>query len=254
VASRTEGDPGGWSAGRVIRTILATQILLAAVLVAGDLGGVLPRFDPRAPALDAPVAPGDQTRRYRLPRDPGTQPIPARGDLPKRLTIFPEAGGTAAMRGTIAPGDAPRIVEALSRDPPAAVTLNSPGGSVSDALAIGRAIRDAGIATSIDEGAVCLSACPYLLAAGVERTVADGALVGVHQHFFGQSTVLPAFLAVEDVQRGQGEVMEYLDDMGVDPMVMRQALATPPDEIYLLVTEELIRYRLVIAAEDAAED
>lgn len=251
MASRTDGrSPDGWSAGRVIRAILAAQIVMAAVLVAGDLGGVLPRLDPRAPALDDPVAPGDQTRRYRLPRDPGTRPIPARGDLPSRLTLVPGSDGDVALRGTIAPGDAPRIVEALRRDAPRSLSLNSPGGSVPDALAIGRAIREAGIATSVAEDAVCLSACPYLLAGGVERSAAAGALVGVHQHFFGQSTVLPAFLAVEDVQRGQGEVMEYLQSMGVDPMIMRHALATPPDEIYLLVPEERSRYRLVEASAD----
>ncbi|MAB16290.1 MAG: hypothetical protein CMN07_03825, partial [Roseobacter sp.] len=86
------------------------------------------------------------------------------------------------------------------------------------------------------------SACPYLLAAGTSRTIPEDASVGVHQHFFGENTLLPTFLAVEDIQRGQGEVMEYLDQMGIDPLVMRHALATPSDEIYLLLPEELESY------------
>ena len=83
------------------------------------------------------------------------------------------------------------------------------------------------------------------MAAGTSRDVPEDASVGVHQHFFGESTLLPAFVAVEDIQRGQGEVMTYLDQMGIDPLVMQHALVTPPDEIYLLLPEELTRYRFV---------
>lgn len=235
----------GWSARRVIRAVLAAQVAIAAILVVRDLDGTLPSFAPRAPELEAPVRPGDQTRRYRLPTRPGAVPIPVRGDLPTRLALAADADGAWSLRGTIAPGDAERVGPAIEREAPERLTLNSPGGSVYDALAIGRAIRAAGTDTAVEDGAVCLSACPYLLAGGVERRVAPEAMVGVHQHYFGESTVLPAFMAVEDVQRGQAEVMDYLVEMDLDPLLMRHALATPPGEIYLLVEEELREYRVV---------
>ena len=111
-----------------------------------------------------------------------------------------------------------------------------------DALVLGRALRQMGMTTALRSGDICYSACPYLLAAGTSRTIPEDASVGVHQHFFGENTLLPTFLAVEDIQRGQGEVMEYLDQMGIDPLVMRHALATPSDEIYLLLPEELESY------------
>lgn len=239
---------GGWSAGRVIRALLAAQVVIALILVLSDLDGSWPGFAPRAPELDAPVHPGDQTRRYRLPDRPGGTPMPARGDLPQRLTILESTAGTWSLGGEIAPGDAERLIPAIERDLPETVALNSPGGSVADALAIGRALRAAGADTAVRAGAVCLSACPYLLAGGVERSVAPHAMVGVHQHYFGQSTVLPAFMAVEDVQRGQAEVMDYLVEMDLDPLLMRHAMATPPNEIYLLVEEELSAYRVVTEA------
>ncbi len=238
-----------WTAGGLIKGILASQLVIGALLVAGDLDGALPSFAPPAPEMDTPLRPGDQTRRYRLPRQPGASPWPAQGDLPDRLMLTPGANGTWSLRGEIATGDATRILPALDREAPDRISLNSPGGSVEDALEIGRAIRAAGIATSIASGAICLSACPYLLAGGVERGVEEGGLVGVHQHYFGESAVLPAFMAVEDVQRGQAEVMEYLVEMDVDPLVMRHALATPPDQIYLLVEEELLAYRLIFAGD-----
>ncbi|KZY05725.1 hypothetical protein, partial [Sulfitobacter sp. HI0023] len=174
--------------------------------------------------------------------------------LPDRLILTPvEAGAAALLEGAIEAGDAERIVKQLEalEPAPSRVYLNSPGGSVGDALDLGRYLRRGGIATALRDGDICYSACPYLLAAGTERHVPDSASVGVHQHYFGESTLLPAFVAVEDIQRGQGEVMGYLDEMGIDPLVMRHALATPPDEIYVLLPEELSRYRLVTETEEA---
>jgi hypothetical protein len=209
------------------------------------LPGALPFVAPasRAPGLDAPVAPGDQRRRYA----PGKlEALPAAGDMPGRLR-FAQEGDTARLTGAIAPGDGARFADWLAARPapPGRIALHSTGGSVADALAIGRAIRAAGLATVVPDGRLCLSACPYVLAGGVARRAGAGAAVGVHQHGHGGSGYLPAFLAVEDIQRGQAEVMAYLSNMGVDPRVMIPALSTPPAEIYVLVPAELERYGLV---------
>lgn len=236
--------------GRVLTGVLIFQLGLAALLIAGDLhsGLRMPSFAPKAPSLTEPVRPGDQTRRFRPDRaPPGGQPM--RTDpLPKRLVLTDVAGGEAVLlEGAIADGDAERILKQIAQLPvaPSRIILNSPGGSVRDALVLGRAVRDAGYETEMRAGDICYSACPYLLAAGVARRLPDDASVGVHQHYFGESTILPAFIAVEDIQRGQGEVMRYLDQMGIDPLVMQHALVTPPDQIYVLLREELIRYRFI---------
>ncbi|MFG6568977.1 hypothetical protein [Sulfitobacter sp. 1A13679] len=240
--------------GRVLIGVLIFQLGLAVLLFWGDLGeGLrLPGFGPRAPELTEPIRPGDQTRRFRPERAPTPgQPMPETA-LPDRLVLTPVSGGRAALlEGAIEAGDAERIVKQLSEltPTPEEIYLNSPGGSVRDALELGRFLRREGLDTALREGDICYSACPYLLAAGAARTVPESASVGVHQHYFGESTILPAFVAVEDIQRGQGEVMRYLDDMGIDPMVMQHALVTPPDEIYVLLPEELRRYGF-IPAED----
>ncbi len=236
--------------GRALVWILMFQLGLAGLLFWGDLsdGLRLPGFGPRAPALTEPVRPGDQTRRFRPDRaSPGGQPMPTT-PLPDRLTLtVVEGGKRALLEGGIVAGDAERIEKQLSalEPKPDGVILNSPGGSVRDALMLGRYLRDAALSTALRSGDICYSACPYLLAAGIERVVPDDASVGVHQHFFGESTFLPAFIAVEDIQRGQGEVMSYLNDMGIDPLVMQHALVTPPNEIYVLLPEELSRYGFV---------
>ena len=233
--------------GRMLIGVLGFQLLLALLLFVGDIraGFRLPSFAPKAPALTEPVRPGDQTRRFRQDRAPAPgRPMPST-PLPDRLTLTPiEAGTTALLEGAIEAGDAERItkqLEALTPQP-ARVILNSPGGSVRDALVLGRWLRAADLNTAMRDGDICYSACPYLLAAGVARDVPDMASVGVHQHYFGESTILPAFVAVEDIQRGQGEVMRYLDQMGIDPLVMQHALVTPPDQIYVLLPSELRAY------------
>jgi hypothetical protein len=235
--------------GRVLAGVLGFQLLLGGALFVGDLqnGFSLPRFGPQSPSLSDPVRPGDQTRRFNPSR-----PVPGAADpLPERLMLTSVSGGTAILlEGAIEGGDAARILKLIGElpQPPARAILNSPGGSVQDALELGRALRLAGMETQMRSGDICYSACPYLLVAGTTRTVPEDAFVGVHQHYFGESTLLPAFVAVEDIQRGQGEVMRYLDQMGIDPMLMQHALVTPPDEIYVLLPEELVRYGIIEAA------
>lgn len=244
-----------YDTGRILRWVFGLQLVFAAVLLGSDLLRVLPQiaFPSAAPDITQPLGPGDQTRRY-APRDitprtarPGSRPIPVTEDMPSRLLfefVRWQDQPTVTITGEIAPGDAARFAEFITdlAETPVQAFLNSPGGSVTDALAIGREMRRYEIATAMTASDICLSACPYILAGGVARTVEDGALVGVHQHYFGENTALPAFLAVEDIQRGQGDVMVYLAEMDIDPLVMQHALVTPPDEIYLLTAEELMRY------------
>ncbi|WP_126975262.1 COG3904 family protein [Frigidibacter oleivorans] len=240
---------------RALRAVMVGQIAIALAVVALDLAPAARQA--ADPATFAPPGSGPATRPYRPDVRPGGTPgAPAMQPMPERLEF--SADGTAVtLLGQIAEGDADRFAAYLQerRDAGARATLlrlDSSGGSVADALEIGRATRAAGMATEVAEGAVCLSACPYILAGGVERRVAEGGRVGVHQHYFGENSILPAFLAVEDVQRGQAAVMDYLDRMGVDPMLMRDALTTPPDEIFLLDAEALRDYRLV-TTEDSGE-
>ncbi|NJM83214.1 MAG: hypothetical protein HC844_12640 [Tabrizicola sp.] len=246
-----------FSSKRALGLILAAQIGLAALLMGRDLAQALPRIALPSfqPAFDRPVSPGDQTRRFQ-PRNtplspPGDgnpdRPYQNTGDMPDRLQ-FEVKGDTLILTGFIDIGDAERFTEELARTSLIrTLRLNSPGGSVTDALMIGRAVRDAGLDTALAATDICLSACPYILAGGVARSVHPEAQVGVHQHSFGESTVLPAFLAIEDVQRGQGEVMAYLDGMGIDLRLMQHALTTPPDEIYVLLPRQVQDYGLTTA-------
>ncbi|MGS4945146.1 COG3904 family protein [Meridianimarinicoccus sp. RP-17] len=243
------GKPRASGTSRVLRWLLGGQIALAVLLVGLDLGPYIPGMlaPPRAPELDQPTRPGDQTRRYR-PRTPASPGPGTGGDMPRRLLAAPttiDGAEALSLRGAIAPGDAERISAELDDIRPAIVSLDSPGGSVMDALALGRVLRDLDIDTRLEAGAVCLSACPYAFVGGTARHVADTARVGVHQHSFGSSAMVPAFLAVADIQRGQAEVLAHLDDMGVDLRLMGPAMATPANAIYILSPDELRDWNVV---------
>jgi len=241
-----------FSARRMIVLALLVQLIMAVFLLGRDLATVWPRigWPSTQPQFDVPVQPGNQTRRFDpsdmplRPADDGNpdRPFQSTGDMPERLT-FSRDGTVLTLTGSIMPGDADRMVENL-RPAITQVRLNSPGGSVQDALAIGQQIRDAKIETVMFQDDICLSACPYILASGTERRVHEQAQVGVHQHYFGTNSALPAFLAVAEIQRGQAAVMVHLNDMGVDTMVMQHAMATPAREIYVLLNDQLTTYRL----------
>lgn len=234
---------------RTLMGVLIFQLGIGSLLILGDMQGFrLPSFGPNAPRLTEPVRPGDQRRTFNPDRDrPLTQPARDPGELPNRLVLTQSDGTIYRLEGEISDGDADRLANLIlqSEPRPDTLILQSPGGSVADALALGRVIRREGIATQMLAGEFCYSACPYLLAAGTARDIDENASVGVHQHYFGENTFLPAAFAVEDIQRGQAEVMTYLDEMGIDPLVMQHAMSTPPDQIYVLLPEELKTYGFV---------
>ncbi|MEL6807517.1 MAG: hypothetical protein AAFO97_07030, partial [Pseudomonadota bacterium] len=181
---------------RVLMGILIFQLGLGGLLVLGDMQGLrLPQFGPNAPRLTEPVRPGDQRRTFRPDRDrPVVQPARDPGQLPNRLVLSAIADGTYRLEGAIGDGDAARLIDLIdAADPvPDTLVLQSPGGSVADALALGRHIRGNGIATQMLAGEFCYSACPYMLAAGASRDIDPDAFVGVHQHYFGEKTFLPS--------------------------------------------------------------
>ncbi len=243
---------------RSLRSVLAAQAILAAVLVVSEVPIRLPSWlsgDSARPS--GPVTPGDQVWHYdptRIPpdiTDTVTPPeIDLSDELPSRLEFrlvdTGRFGEVVLINGPIETGDSRRFAGFLASLDKASYrfALNSPGGAVYEALEIGRRVREAAADTLMLPGTACLSACPYILAGGVRREVSVFSAVGMHQHYYETPGYVPAFFAVEDIQHGQGQTMEYLIGMGIDPGLMVYSLNTPPDEIYMLAANELLDSRL----------
>jgi hypothetical protein len=150
----------------------------------------------------------------------------------------------------------------------ATVAIDSDGGSVLGAIALGREIRKLKLATTVGrivdlpaEGqdeprgvlsptADCESMCAFVLLGGVQRSVPADARVMVHQIWLGDRREDPtaASYSAEDlvlVQRDIGRLAQYTAEMGATVDLLDLALRIPPWEpMHALTRNELKRTRL----------
>jgi hypothetical protein len=150
----------------------------------------------------------------------------------------------------------------------ATVVIDSDGGSVLGAIALGRDIRRLGLDTTVgrvvdldspDHGAPrgkfvpradCESMCGFVLLGGVHRTVPSEARVMVHQIWLGDRRDDPTAsnYSAEDlvlVQRDIGQLAKYTIDMGGSVDLLNLALRIPPWEpMHALTADETRRTRL----------
>lgn len=201
-----------------------------------ELSPILPAFDPAAPG----GAPGPDVA---TPMEVLRQP----------LEVKLGSGGALTVTGTILPGSSADFAVAVENyaEYIKSVVLDSPGGSVSDALAMGRLIRDKGLSTSVAAGALCASSCPLVFAGGKERVAAPNSAVAVHQIYAATASdathaarIAAAGNAMSDAQTMTAEISRYLIEMGIDPEVWLRALETPPDRLSYFSPEDLIRLKL----------
>ncbi|MBC6406513.1 MAG: hypothetical protein GDA41_12515 [Rhodospirillales bacterium] len=260
--------------GRALAWILRLWILLAFGIVLADMadsakipwsppGRSIPPPDrlgkegPAVPMPLPPAGPGDQLRPYDptifpMRPDGGTPQLPGGGALepsygPMKFSWIDLEGRPAILAvGTIEPGAAAALRRFdLQHDERAEVlVLFSPGGAVQEALIMGEYIRARSIETLVPGGAYCASACPLLLAAGERRRVARDAWIGLHQPYFAKAAGLSPDVAVAEVQRLNYQILTRLDRWGVDPRVWTHALQALPAEMYVLLPEELMAYRM----------
>jgi hypothetical protein len=169
-----------------------------------------------------------------------------------RFTLLP--GGVLQASGSIERGAAARFEKEIAErgEYVRTVTLDSPGGSLDDAMAMAKLIRDKGLTTEVREGALCASSCPLVLAGGIDRKVANKAAVGVHQFYAVSNREVGAEQAMADAQITTARITRHLIDMGVDPAIWLHALDTPPRRLYYLSADELSGYRLVTGERTAA--
>lgn len=201
-----------------------------------------PDATPLLPPLVSPDAPaqGDPRTLFTGDQDALRQPM--------RFTLG--AGGVLEATGTIDPGSQERLnaeIE-LRGEYVKVVSLNSPGGSVQDAMAMGKLLRDNKITTQVIDGALCASSCPLVLAGGEKRLVGEKAAVGVHQFYAMTAASAPEPAgpaeAMSQAQATTARISRYLSDLGIDPALWLHAMDTPPQALYYLSPGEMKTYRL----------
>lgn len=257
-------------------SLLSVQVAIAGFLFTRDVTEVLERkglqwpWELPEPSVTrsvevAPVGPGDQRRQYepdRTPRrarfDPAEPVAPPPIPIPDRVeglrfsvveTGAGSLGRVLTVFGEIRQGDSDRLERALDRAEEGGqrldgVALHSPGGQVTEAMRMGRILRDRNLGAAVTAEAACVSACPLVLLGGAPRRVSRAAWVGLHQAYLVDTAGVETGAAVEGIQALQASVMEYTGEMGADPLLHIHAFKTPPEEAYYLLPEELTEYQI----------
>ncbi|MDP3897770.1 MAG: hypothetical protein Q8Q62_13950 [Mesorhizobium sp.] len=212
---------------------------------------------PAGSAIDEPVLPpAVETATPSAPgRDPREFLTTDEAALKGAMRFALGTGGVLAAEGAIEPGAAERFAAEIAArgEYVKTIALNSPGGSLEDAMAMSRLIRDQGFATEVADGALCASSCPLIMAGGVERRAGARAAIGVHQFYSaGEGPKGPA-QAMSDAQATTARITRHLTEMGVDPALWLHALDTPPRALDYVTVEELGEYRLATVSMPVAK-
>lgn len=208
----------------------------------------LPGFDPMHESQ--PVLPPALTDGR--PAAPPVEPESPSEVLRKAMTFDLKPGGLLVAEGTIDPGAATRFAEEIGArgEYVKTVQLNSPGGSVDDAISMSKLIREKKLQTKVAGRALCASSCPIVFAGGAERIAEKDAVIGVHQVFNGSRERPSAEQAMSSAQSTTARVARHLDEMGIGSGLWLHALETPPDRLYYLTEKELADFRLATRSTD----
>lgn len=121
--------------------------------------------------------------------------------------------------------------------------LNSNGGDLEVAIAIGRQLRKFhATALTWDQGQ-CYSSCVFIYAGAVKRVHSQS--IGIHRPY----TVRADVRDYQDIQNDQRRIAklakEYLEEVNVLPSLYDAMVSIPPDRIKLLTEAELDQYGLL---------
>ncbi|MGV1900694.1 hypothetical protein ACQZ6V_10425 [Agrobacterium sp. 22-3674b3] len=152
-----------------------------------------------------------------------------------------------------------KFIERTAPPPRTLVYINSGGGHVEAAMAIGRLIRQAWFSTSIGTyildpqqpddliiprklmSGKCISAATLMFLGGRLRFFPDGSQFGVHQFSFKN----PTPESIERSQRLSAAIATYIAEMGIPPAFLELSAGTPEQQVHLVSEEQLKGLRVV---------
>jgi hypothetical protein len=179
--------------------------------------------------------------------------------------------GTAiTIEGPIEPGDCQKIVDLLRKEGARIVFLASPGGSLSEAMAIGRLVRTLKLSTDVpgymdtevpehadrehakkiaklyhvidfDHNFMCASACFFIFIAGIERyNQGTHPLLGVHKPYLLDSELnnMSDDQALSYSKNIRQVVDSYLREMGVSHKYSDVMFSIPANKIRWISDDE----------------
>ncbi|RWX76789.1 hypothetical protein EPK99_14020 [Neorhizobium lilium] len=237
--------------GMLMRGAFYALLSAAAIFLVIDIRDIsranagLPGFDPLHE--DQPVLPPALTDGR--PAAPPVEPASPAEVLRKAIRFELQTGGVLLAEGAIDPGASARFAQEIEArgEYVKVIALNSPGGSVEDAIAMSKLIREKKLNTKVASKALCASSCPIVFAGGVGRIAEKDAVIGVHQVFNGSKDHPSADQAMSSAQATTARVARHLQEMGIEAGLWFHALETPPDRLYYLTPKEMAEFKLTTA-------
>lgn len=142
----------------------------------------------------------------------------------------------------IALGDYEALLKGIRNNPGSfarkIVMLDSIGGNVSEAMRMGRLLRETGFDTLVPSTGVCQGSCVYLLAAGKRKAVRGH--VGIHRPYYaGSDSVHSASGGVSRASQ-----VAYFNSMQIPLVLIDRINSTEPRRMHVLNSSELKHYGL----------
>jgi hypothetical protein len=251
----------GGGEDQMLRWLLRVLLIATVSVLALDLSAMT-GFKPESlwrEVTEQPVLPDMAPTTIDVPENPdrSRRVVPARkadGALAKPMTFALGKNGRLIATGMIAPGSADAFASEVNArgEYIKTIVLSSPGGSVGDALEMGRLIRTRGFATEVEPNRICVSSCPLVFVGGVKRAAGTGAIIGVHQVFAPDPAEAARHDTMSEAQRVSARCQRYLLDMGADLKMWVHAMETPKDRLFIFSANELRELNIVTPANVAA--
>ena len=170
-------------------------------------------------------------------------PFPAQARVVVEATSNSNLGPLLAVKISeeIAPGDYEALMQGIRANPGKhgrrIALLDSIGGSVAEAIRMGRLLRETGFEVIVPSSGVCQGSCIYLLAAG-KRRIIRGA-VALHRPYYPGGDSWQS-----ELNRQSANPRSYLREMNVKPDLVDAMHQVAPGRLRLLSEQELARYGL----------
>jgi|GEM_PF-4660284 len=160
----------------------------------------------------------------------------------KNKATYPEL----FLEGAIEPGDAKKLLDVIKADPVWFVALrginvNSPGGSVREAIDLAKIVESSGMTLRVDQGKTCASACFILFASANYRWAANNAKVLVHRPY---STSMPGNSVefAEQMEAQQKTILamrDYLQSRSIRSSLIDKMMALPSNAAHEVTVAEV---------------
>jgi ATP-dependent protease ClpP protease subunit len=133
------------------------------------------------------------------------------------------------------------------------IHLDSPGGDVKTAFAIGRLFRSVDAPVGIDTDKTCVSACVLLLAGATHRII--NGRVGIHRPYFETPRDAVDYEKVQSAYHAMtDQIRAYLREMNVSDRLADDMMIVPPERVRFLSAVDISNYGLGIVDPVAKEE